>query len=453
MQAVFMKIAVFKWRHGFKLIAFVCVIFSLKMLYESDKYGCFDTAARVNRNSIYAHVENFSATPIIPSITLFVRMAGKLKTHRTRFYCDLFRTTVLFWPASFGKTVITLDEESEQDHIFANNLTNQVKQYFPDRKLEVAYESLPKDASILNITASKKSPGYNRQLWSSFFIDQYTNDPIIAWMDSDVTFLTPVTKATIFNGSKIRILGSQCSMWIHRVRTWAETTKIALGLPMVADFMTYFPVYIYRDTFTHCREYILKRFNTTNFEEAFRKSYHTAHLISPVNVVLSYAWFFERDRYDWNLKICSELKSYNKRFPVGHKIKPQHTEDILSQPQTALHIDHTYQISTTFFLPNIFTSYCLSQRAADKRQQAICSTRSFSADTNLVLFNHDLMKLKPGHEIPCTGSKRNHCLKNLERHYNQVGTDIKQGREINWRDLEIVERLAKEADIICKYSL
>ena len=60
------------------------------------------------------------------------------------------------------------------------------------------------------------SPGYNRQLWSSFFIDQYTDDDIIAWMDSDVTFLTPVTKATIFNGSKIRILGSESSMTSRR---------------------------------------------------------------------------------------------------------------------------------------------------------------------------------------------------------------------------------------------
>ena len=270
-------------------------------------------------------------------------------------------------------------------------------------------------------------------------------------MDSDVTFLTPVTKATIFKGSRIRILGSECSMNIPRVRTWAHTTKTALGLPTVADFMTYFPVYIYRDTFTHCREYILKRFNTSNFEEAFKKSYHSAPLISPVNVVISYAWFFERDRYDWNLKICSELKSYNTRFPVGHKIEPRHTEDILTQPQTALHVDHTFRINTVFFLPNIFVSYCLSQRAADERQ-AICSTRSFSADTNLVLFNHDLMKLKRGRETPCTGSKRKHCLKNLERHYKEVGTDIKRGREMKWRDLKTVERLAKKAEgIICKY--
>ena len=296
------------------------------------------------------------------------------------------------------------------------------------------------------------SPGYNRQLWSSFFIDQYTDDDIIAWMDSDVTFLTPVTKATIFNGSKIRILGSECSMQMDRVRIWAETTEITLGLPMVANFMSYFPAYIYRDTFTHCREYILKRFNTSNFEEAFKKFYHGPHIVSPVNVVISYAWFFERDRYDWNLKICSDLNSYNTRFPGGHKIKPQHTEDILSQPQTALHIDHTRRVKTTFFLPNIFVSYCLSQRAADK-QQAICSTRSFSADTNLVLFNHDLMKLEPGHETPCTGIKRNHCLKILERHYNQVGIDIKKGLEMKWRNLEIVERIAQKADIVCKYSV
>ena len=446
MQAQFLRIEGFRRTHVFKLIALLWVILSMKMLFESYKIGYFNTNIKENGKGNH----NRSATN--SSITLFMRMSGKLEKHRSRFYCDHFRTAVLFWSESLGKTVVVLDEESEQDHIFANNLTSQIKQHFPRHKLEVAYESLPKDESILNFTASSRSPGYNRQLWSSFFIDLYTDDPIIAWMDSDVTFLTPVTKATIFNGSKIRILGSECSMKMHNARTWAETTEITLGLPMVANFMSYFPVYIYRDTFTHCREYILKRFNTSNFEEAFKKSYHGANLVSPVNVVISYAWFFERDRYDWNIKICCDLNSYNTRFPVGHKIEPQHTEDILSQPQTALHIDHFLRIETKYFLSNIFASYCLSQRAADK-QQAICSNRSFSGDSNLVLFNHDLMKLKPGHETPCIGSNRNHCLKILESHYNQVGTEIKQGREIKWRDLEIVERLAKEAGFICTYSL
>jgi hypothetical protein len=122
-------------------------------LYESDKNEYFDTAAKENRN------RNHSPTPNIRLITLLVRMAGKLKEHRNRFYCDLFRTAVLFWPASFGKTVVVLDEESDQNHVYANNLTRQIKRHIPDRKLEVAFESLPKDASVLNFKGSLLSPG------------------------------------------------------------------------------------------------------------------------------------------------------------------------------------------------------------------------------------------------------------------------------------------------------
>ena len=427
-------------RHGFQLIALICVIFSIKMLYENDKTAHFDTAARESRN-------RNGSNPSTASITLFVRMAGKLKEHRTRFYCDLFRTAVLFWPASFGKTVVVLDEESDQDHIFAKNLTSQIKQHFPDRKLEVAFEPLPKDASVLRFNGSSLSPGYNRQLWSSFFIDLYTNDRIVAWMDNDVAFLTPVTKATIFNGSRIRILGSECSMHFGWVRNWAHTTEMALGLPMVADFMTYFPVYIYRDTFTHCREYILKRFNTSNSDEAFHKIYYGDNLISPVSVVISYAWFFERDRYDWNLKLCSELKSYNRRLPVGHKITPQDTEDILSQPQTAFHVPYAKEP----LFPNIFTSYCLSHEAAGN-PQAMCSNHSVSLADNFVLFYHDLHRISPG-ETPCIGNKNtDHCLNALDRHYKQVGLDIRKGRKMQWKEFEtvnMVKILANETGIIC----
>ena len=99
--------------------------------------------------------------------------------------------------------------------------------------------------------------------------------------------------------------------------------------------MTYFPVYIYRDTFTNCREHILKRFKTRNFEKAFREFYNG--FISPVSVILSYAWYFERDRYDWNLEICDDLSKYNKRFPNGLTIGPKHVVTILSEPQTAFH--------------------------------------------------------------------------------------------------------------------
>ena len=226
---------------------------------------------------------------------------------------------------------------------------------------------------------------------------------------------------------------------------WARVTEIALGLPMVADFMTYFPVNLYRDTFTHCREYILKRLNTSNFEEAFGMIHYGDNLISPVGVVISYAWFFEKDRYDWNLKICSELTLYNRRLPVGHKITPQDTEDILSQPQTAFHVPYAKEP----LLPNILISYCLSHEAAGN-PQAMSFNHSFSLAKNFVLFYHDLQSITPG-ETPCTANKKTeHCLKVLDRHYKQVGLEITKGRKIQWKDFEAVETLAKEVDIICK---
>ena len=378
------------------------------------------------------------------SISLFVRMAGKLPEYRRRFYCLLLRTSVLYWPASYGKLVVVLDLESEQDHEFAANLTRQIKQHFPDRKIEVAFESLPNDPSVLDFSGSPKSPGYNRQLWSSFFIDLYTNDSIIAWMDTDNAFATPVTKASIFNVSKVRILGSECSLGISWVKTWASTTESALGLPMVADYMTYFPVYLYRDTFTNCRKHILKRFNTCNFEEAFKKFYHG--YLSPVSIVISYAWYFERDRYDWNMKVCSDLTQYNSRFSAGHKIGSEHVVSILSEPQTVFHVHYAEDVVSS----TIVASYCLSHEAAGNAT-ASCSNYSALLNNNLVLFNQDLQRVNFTRP-PCPGNyTKTSCLQVLERHYKEVGLEIKQNeRKLDWHDLETVEKLAHEVGIDCK---
>ena len=127
MRPIFGRIGGFRlWSYGF--LALICIAFSIKMLYESEKNWYFDTAAKESQIRNNAYAENISPTPSIPSITMFVRMAGKLKEHRTRFYCDFYRTAVLFWPASFGRTVVVLDEESVEDHVHANNLTSQIKQ-------------------------------------------------------------------------------------------------------------------------------------------------------------------------------------------------------------------------------------------------------------------------------------------------------------------------------------
>ena len=174
---------------------------------------------------------------------MFMRMPGNDKKYASRFYCDYLRTAVLFWPAPFGKTVAVLDDESEQDHAFGNNLTKQMKEHFPDRKLEVLYEPLPKNQSILSTDHLRV--GYNRQFWSSYFIDLYSTDKIIAWMDTDAAFITPVTEKTIFNGKKLRLFGCECSMGEEHMIAWDRTMQVGIGLPMVANFEeTAFSMYI-----------------------------------------------------------------------------------------------------------------------------------------------------------------------------------------------------------------
>ena len=377
------------------------------------------------------------------SISLFVRMSGKRPDHRERYFCNVFRTAVLFWPPSFGNFVIALDEESQEDHEFAEKLKTQAQKYFPDRKLEFFYEPVPKKQDTLAFQGSPKPAGYNRQLWSSFFIDLLSNDTVIAWMDSDSAFFTPVTKSTIFNGTKLRVLGTGCTLqdsgrsWVH---SWAHTSQLALGVPFVVDFMTYFPVYMYRDTVTHCREHILKHLNTTNFEEAFRMFYKG--LISPVSVILSYAFYFERDRYDWNFKICNDLAEYNKRFPSGQTIAPEHVQNVLTEPQTGYH-----GWAGPRFSKNTLASYCLSHKAAGNILD-ICSNRTFLPSDNLIFFVQDLQVGNRNH--PCKGNNTQTCLQVLERHYNQVGREIKQGRKLEWSTLEISEKVASEFGVTCQ---
>ena len=263
-------------------------------------------------------------------------------------------------------------------------------------------------------------------------------------MDSDVAFITPVTKSSIFSGTKLRVLGWDCTFHFPWVKGWAVSSERALGLPYVADYMSYFPIYIYRDTFLHCREYIMKHLNVSDFEQAFRLFYFDGNWLSPVSVVLSYAWFFERDRYDWNMKLCTDLTEYNKRFPVGATIGPEHLEDILSQPQTAFHVRYG-----EFLHANILISYCLSQEAAGN-QLDVCLKHNFSLSDNFDLLHHDLQRVRTIETNTCAGKNADYCLQVLGDHYKEVGLEIKNNlRQLNWRGVKVVETLTKEMGMKC----
>ena len=139
--------------------------------------------------------------------------------------------------------------------------------------------------------------------------------------------------------------------------------------------------------------------------------------------------------------MCDDLKEYNKRFPSGHTIRPEDIETVLSEPQTGYH-----GYAGLAFNANVFTSYCLSHKAAGNNLD-ICSNHSVSPSDNLLFFVHDLQGGVDKH--PCKGDLTNTCLQVLERHYNQVGLEIKQGRKLEWSSLETADTLASEFGITC----
>ena len=75
--------------------------------------------------------------------------ADDRRLHIKRFYCDLLRTTVLFWPASYKKLVVVFDQESSQDHKLGKILLGHFLRFYPERKLKIAYEALKVTISLL----------------------------------------------------------------------------------------------------------------------------------------------------------------------------------------------------------------------------------------------------------------------------------------------------------------
>ena len=145
--------------------------------------------------------------------------------------------------------------------------------YLPDYNIKVEYEPLPND--VKQVLLENAGPdwirlGYKRQLWSTFFTDIYVSDSpdedeptLLVFMDNDAMFFSPVTVSAILDetqGYKPRVIGTDCTFRDATVYQWVQTAEIALGLPIVADFMIAFPMYIYSDTISNCRKYLLNRY-------------------------------------------------------------------------------------------------------------------------------------------------------------------------------------------------
>ena len=181
----------------------------------------------------------------------------------------------------------------------------------------------------------------------------------------------------------------------------------------------------------------MRRFNTTKFEEAFMKIMEKSTKISPAVIIFSYAFYFEKHRYDFHIDIeYNTLPSYNKMLPYGHHLLES---DITPELHIALHIGHyTNKANVT----PLEQAICYSQIALGMTNILHCY--QFRNTTNLLLF---VFQKKYRHlKTWCRrGRKRGQCEKLIvERYKKRVKHYQEAGLQYDTTYLNVIQSVAKK---------
>lgn len=200
---------------------------------------------------------------------------------------------------------LVLDEECAADHalgarLLANDLCDRV-----------SYEPLPSDWKNLFQGVAFPPPynrwGYDRQQWSTFYMDAQSDRDVLGVVDSDATFYTYLTRQNIFSGDG-RIMLTVCrpsrlSPWeVARMLVRSEdecayrNDKVALGedSPYECMMTNRMPIWFWRSTYEACRKHVERHWNTS-FDTAFA-SFSRAPYCA-FNILANYAIKYEPERY------------------------------------------------------------------------------------------------------------------------------------------------------------
>lgn len=221
---------------------------------------------------------------IPPNIAIVTRsFAGDIE----RMNAYLIPSLKMFVDPKDTEIIIILDE-LEKDFTIGACLQSEYD-------IKVFYEPWPKNHSdfLRGIAFGGRyaSPGYDRQQWSTFFLEQYTSANIISIIDSDAMLFGYLTEAALMRSGKI-ILRAAHGGDHYRM------DKIALNLSETPyDFMWIdrMPLVFRRETLINVRIYISSLWGMS-FNEAFKNI--SAGPFSQFNIISYYSYIFEHAFYD-----------------------------------------------------------------------------------------------------------------------------------------------------------
>lgn len=238
-----------------------------------------------------------------PSIIILTRTYYK---DGTILQNNLLSTADVFINRKKYSIGVILDNESIEDHNLGNKLIN-------NKKIDnIYYEDLPNNNHELfqALAYPNMHWGYDRQQWSTFYMDTFVNHDIIGIVDSDSTFTTYLTDENIFtNDGKIKIMGIKpLKSWVH----WSNETKwykfkdgaqhenddIALQFQTIYDCMAtnIMPFFFWKTSFNNFRKYIESVWNMP-FDEAYK--IFSKKPYCQFNIMVNYVLKFELDKYEF----------------------------------------------------------------------------------------------------------------------------------------------------------
>jgi hypothetical protein len=304
--------------------AFIVPLFFYPSILYCEEIWCKDFSGNVvNSNGILNH-ENELQREQQPTIDILTRTYYKDGDILVR---NLITTLNLFVNREIFKFGVVLDDESDKDHHLGNEL---LQKKFVDY---VRYEALPPNHLTLFQALAfypSFSWGYDRQQWSTFYMDLHSNSDIIGLVDSDSTFTTYLTYENVLTeDGRIRLhVITPLASWHNWLFPFGDGSqycndKIALGFNTPYDTMNTnrMPMFFWRSTFINLRNYISKLYNT-NFDEAFR--IFSRNRYCQFNILVNYAIKFEPEKY----VICDQCDRSANLMSVSQNGCPN-TRDIL----------------------------------------------------------------------------------------------------------------------------
>jgi hypothetical protein len=337
------------YRRVVRLAAFIFIMFITLLIYQFQSQT-FEPTFSLSKNYTNNTRKPFSDYPFHPSIWTM----GMFNQHSLQSLCDYKKTSLankMFWnELLFDEQVWIIDNNPE----YIRRAQTNYQYIYPHPKFYVSKPSIHvlNRMERINNHTNMRTPAYELQQWSTFYFDIYAKKvaniysivkpQILAIVDADSQLLTFPTFESVFpEMSFYNISNSNRSInqkmkqfklraFGIRMDLFSEVTELLLRKPQVANFMITFPIYVYLDTLKNMRTYVQKLHNMS-FDAAFEKSIlKSKTYYSQFAIILTYAYWFERERYSFYIQSWPETK-----LMKSHSDLPPSS---IPQPRVSIHI-------------------------------------------------------------------------------------------------------------------